>query len=273
MKKINILTLLCGRYDLYEKSWKSVIENVVDKNKNYNFHFYVNDDSGESKINYKFNELLKKYLPEGNYNFFASSKNLGQSLSMVNLVKKANIKDEELIFQIEEDFVLDEPVDIEKNIKLWQKIEKEYNVKIMQVIFRTDAHTNFEMSSGGLRKSRKNIFKYLDNKFITCSNEYKDKIEYYGGSIINNDFCCHPHLSRGYHYNKLKNRDLKIEKKSTAEDLIGNNNLEYLKLWINDKIYSSHIGEYRYYSVFEGAKVRSQTSTKIDKPVEIKKIK
>ena len=32
--------------------------------KNYNFHFYVNDDSGESKINYKFNELLKKYLPE-----------------------------------------------------------------------------------------------------------------------------------------------------------------------------------------------------------------
>ena len=272
MKKINIFTLCCGRSDLYEKSLKSVIKNVVNENKKYNFYFYVNDDSGNVSINNEFTKLLKKYLPDGNFNFFASKKNLGQSLSMINLVKKANVDDNDIVFQIEEDFILDKPINIEKNINLWKKIEKEFDTKIMQIIFRTDAHSNFEMSLEGLKKSKKNILKYLDDKFITCSNKYRNKIDHFGGSIINNDFCCHPHISKGYHYNKLKNKDLIVEKKSTAEDLIGYANLEYAKLWINDKIYSSHIGDYRYYSVFEGAKVRSQTSTKIHKPVEIKKI-
>ena len=281
MKIVNVITLCCGRHDLYSKMLDSFIENVVFENTNLFFNFFVHDDSGSRLLNSKIENILinkTKKIKNCKYNFYHSKNNLGQTKSMIKLVSNANFKDTDLIFQIEEDFTIDEKIRIEEYLSIWEKWEDDNKdnlpklpSKLMQIIFRTDAHSDLEMSEKGLINSRKNIVSIKDNKIVLCSNIYKN-CSIYGGSIINNDLCCHPHLSKGFIYNKLKNQNITFQEKSTAEDVLGMLNLEYGKMWINDKVYSSHIGSYRYYSVFKGAKIRSETSCRDKSSVSIKTI-
>ena len=275
MKIVNVITLCCGRYDLYNRMLDSFIENVVFENNDMFFNFFVHDDSGSDVLRSKIKNILvnkTKKIKNCKYSFCHSGTNVGQTKSMIKLVLSANFKDEDLIFQIEEE------IQIGKYLNIWEKWEDdnknnlpELPARLMQIIFRTDAHSDLEMSEKGFINSRKNIVSIEDKKIVLCSNIYKD-CTIYGGSIINNDLCCHPHISKGYVYNKITNQNLVIVEKSTAEDVLGMLNLEYAKMWINDKIYSSHIGSYRYHSVFKGAKIRSETSCRDKTSVSIKTI-
>lgn len=281
MQAVNVITLCCGRHDLYSRMLDSFIKNVVFENNNMFFNFFVHDDSGSDELRSKIENILiekTKKLKNCSHYFYHSGVNVGQTKSMIRLVSNANFSDEDIIFQIEEDFTIDEKISIKKYLNLWKEWETDNKdnlpnlpSKLMQIIFRTDAHSDSEMSAKGLISSRKNIVSIEDKKIVLCSNIYKN-CTIYGGSIINDDLCCHPHVSKGYVYNKLIDQNITIPEKSTAEDVLGMLNLKFAKMWINDKIYSSHVGSYRYHSVFKGAKIRSETSCRDKTRVLIKTI-
>ena len=63
-----------------------------------------------------------------------------------------------------------------------------------------------------------------------------------------------------------------IKPKSCGEDLIGLNELDHCRLWLTDEVYANHIGHYRYYSVFEGARVRSTVSSNNHSSVQLRNI-
>jgi len=271
MKQINAIFLCCGRDDLFQKTINSFVEKVVNNNKDYQFRFIIYDDSGDEKKRLSLSQIIEQDLREFSKTFLFSENNLGQAKAVLNLLKNCNLKDDDLIFFCEEDFEFVEEVSLKDMINLWNEKES-IDVSIRQVILLTDAFEKHEITLDGLRRSNRNIVSYEPDFYVLGTNLHRDICSInFGGALSNDDYCFHPHLTKFKFLNVFNDND--IGPKSCGEDVIGLKGLNHCRLWLTKKVFANHIGHYRYYSVFPGAKVRSKVSSNIDSAVTLKQIR
>ena len=270
MKTLNTFFLCCGRDDLLQKTVNSYIEKVVKVNTNFSFNFIIYDDSGNNNKQLCIQKIIDKELNKYKTKFVFSKKNLGQSSAVLKLLRSSELNNEDYVFFCEEDFEFVEDVSIQEMIDVWEQ-KSTNEIEIRQVVLLTDAYEKHEVSIEGLISAKKNIISYDSKYFILGTNKHKDICKiHFGAGSVNDDYCFHPHITKFKYLNVFD--ETHITHTSCGEDVIGLNGLNYCRLFIIDRTYANHIGDYRYYSVFQGARARSKTSSNIHSSVILKNL-
>jgi hypothetical protein len=233
---MNVFILSCGRYELLEKTLKSFLIHVAEANPIHTYRFFLSDDSGNSKlqegISRVYENELKDYFHLSSFN----EKNLGQ---VGNLFRLNSLASPHLIgdnvFLLEEDWEFVEDVDLDI------LGEFSFSDDVSQVVFRTDAYYQLgNISDFKSTSAHRFGLSFHDDEFIFSEN--------------NNHACFHPTIIKYEALNTIT-KDDETGVLNSAEGLIGER-YSINCLFVRDKIYAIHLGDYRYYDVFPNARLR-----------------
>lgn len=253
MKNLFLCILCCGRHDLLEVTLKSFIEKCIDF-KDYSVRVVASDDSGDEQLNEKINYILHGYLKTCSKSIqLRIGKNVGQAASYwhcVDIISKHDVNDNDVILLLEEDWEFTEEFRIsEMSSALDEKI---HNEEIASVTLRCDVDNFHEYPRFGY-----NLLQHKDY-FVVAPSALSHYAIVRGQCPHNEIICFHPHLikwNKMKNYSKLSLTEL-VHIKESAERLLGIHTSGF-RLYMVNKIYANHIGDYRLLSVFPGAKLRN----------------
>jgi len=248
-----ICLLCCGRVELLQKTLLSFKKKCLDLN-DYQLIIIVSDDSGDSFLNEeiknKVNDVFKEFNCKINYRF---GKNVGQAASywhISNIINQYKISEDDASFTLEEDWEFIEDFSI-KNLS---KIIENKTPPVHAAVLRTDVDNFDSYPSSGF-----NIYEKNETELIISTKEFSKYCRISGNSPHNDIISFHPGLIKAElaakysrHYS-LKNL---VKIKESSERLLGLI-APGLRSFVLDKSYANHIGNYRIFSVFEGAKIRN----------------
>jgi len=247
-----ICLLCCGRIELLEKTLRSFKQNCVDLN-DYELKIIVSDDSGDSFLNEGVKRKVADFFKDNceiNYRF---GENVGQAASywhISNIINQYAPSENDVAFTLEEDWEFVE----EFRIKDLAKIIENKNPPTVAAVLRTDVD-NFE----SYPYSGYNIYDKNNFEMLIASKEYTKHCKISGNSPHNDIISFHPGLINAKlaaSYSKHYSLGELIRIKESSEKLLGVI-APGLRSFILDKSYANHTGDYRIFSVFEGAKIRN----------------